>query len=153
MDNPFINREIYGLIIGKQLGRGMSRTVYQYLLDPTLVVKIETKAGSFQNIREWEYWNENKEFAPMRDWLAPCLYISPCGSVLIQKKCYPLDEKKYPKMIPHFFTDTKYQNFGLLDGNVVCFDYGNIPLSKGVIIIKKKTKMVKAKWWRDSDID
>lgn len=153
MDNNHINREIFGLVIGKQLGRGASRTVYSYALDPSLVVKVEERSGSFSNIREWEYWQENKEYAPMRDWLAPCIAISPCGSVLIQKRAYKLDPKKYPKMIPHFFTDTKYENFGMIDGNFVCIDYGSIPMSKGLIIIKKKTKLVKAHWWGDKEID
>ena len=153
MENNFINKEIYGLFIGKTLGRGMSRTVYTHALDPTLVIKIEEKAQSFQNIREWEYWNENKDFKPIAEWLAPCIAISPCGSVLIQKRVNSLDYSKYPKMIPHFLTDNKYQNYGLLNGKFVCFDYGSIPLSMGITIIKKKTKMKKVEWWGDKEID
>lgn len=147
MDNNFINREFFNTLVGKQLGRGMSRTVYAFKLNPDLVVKIEEGKGSFQNIREWEYWNEMKD-SPVARWLAPCLYISPCGSVLIQSRVLPLDRSKYPKKIPHFFTDTKYQNFGLYKGKFVCIDYGSIPFAKGVT-----SKMVKADWWGDNEID
>ena len=153
MENNFINKEIYGTVVGKQIGRGMSRSVFVYALDPTLVIKIEDKSQSFQNVREWEYWQENKDYKPIAQWLAPCVAISPCGSVLIQKRVHTLDQSRYPKTIPQFFSDTKYQNFGLLNGKFVCFDYGNIPLSKGVIINKGKVKMVKAEWWGDKEID
>lgn len=147
MDNPFIHKEFFRTLIGKQIGRGMSRTVYAFKLNPDLVVKVEEDTESFQNVREWEYWNEMKD-SPVAKWLAPCLYISPCGSVLIQSRVLSLDRSKYPKKIPHFFTDTKYNNFGLYKGKFVCMDYGNIPFAKGVT-----SKMVKADWWGDKEVD
>lgn len=153
MENNFINKEIARLLCGRVIGRGMSRTVYVNNLDPTTVIKIEEHTQSFQNVREWEYWDENKEFKPVAEWLAPCVAISPCGTVLVQKRAYPADPKLYPKTIPHFFTDTKYQNFGLINKKLVCFDYGSIPMSRGIIVIKKKTKMQKVGWWGDKEID
>lgn len=147
INNELIQKEFTRMLFGKQIGRGLSRTVYVLLSDPTLVIKTEIKGNSFQNIREWEYWNEMKG-TPVEKWLAPCLFISPCGTVLIQKRCETLDKSKYPSKLPSFFTDTKYQNFGLLNNKFVCFDYGNIPFSKGV-----NSKTVKANWWGDQEID
>lgn len=145
--SPFIHKEFFNTLIGKKLGRGSARAVYAFTANADMVVKVETKGESFQNIREWEYWQEMKD-SPVAKWLAPCLYISPCGSVLIQARVLPLERSKYPKKIPHFFTDTKYQNFGLYKGKFVCMDYGNIPFAKGVT-----SKMVKADWWSDIEID
>lgn len=146
-DNPFIHKEFFRMLIGKQLGRGMSRTVYAFKLNPDLVIKVEEGRESFQNVREWEYWHEMKD-SPVARWLAPCLYISPCGTVLVQGRVHGLDHSKYPKKIPHFFTDTKYNNFGLYKGRFVCMDYGNIPFAKGVT-----SKIVKADWWGDKEIE
>jgi len=147
MDNPFIHKEFFNCLIGKKIARGMSRTVYAFSANSSMVVKIEEGVKSFQNVREWEYWQEIKD-SPAKKWFAPCLYISPCGSVLIQERVLPLERKKYPKKIPHFITDTKYENFGLLDGKFVCCDYGNIPFAKGIT-----SKMVKAEWWSDIEVD
>ena len=152
IDNAFIHKEFFRMMIGKQIGRGMSRAVYAFKNDPTLVIKVEEASESFQNVREWEYWQENKDFKPVAQWLAPCHYISPCGTILVQSRVGSLEKSAYPKIIPHFFTDTKYQNFGTLKGKTVCFDYGNIPLSKGIEIKKGKVKMVKAEWWGDQEI-
>jgi hypothetical protein len=147
MDSPFIHKEFFNTLIGKQLGKGSARTVYAFSANPELVVKVEIGGESFQNVREWEYWKEMKD-SPMAKYLAPCEYISPCGAVLIQGRVLPLDRSKYPKKIPANFTDTKYQNFGLYKNKFVCCDYGNIPFAKGV-----SAKMVKAHWWGDIEID
>lgn len=147
LDNPFVHKEFFNTFIGKQLGRGMSRTVYVFAANSQMVVKIETKSESFQNIREWEYWQEMKD-TPLAKWLAPCIYISPCGTILVQDRVMMIDRSKYPKKIPASFTDTKYQNFGAIKGKFVCFDYGNIPFAKGV-----STKMQTVKWWSDLETD
>lgn len=50
--------------------------------------------------------------------------------------------------MPSFFSDLKYQNFGVLDGHLVAHDYGysNI-LSQGL------TKRMRKAVWRDDDIE
>lgn len=143
---PFINSrtvqlDIYDCILGKEIGRGMSRIVYEHRTDPTLVVKIETQGGSFQNVREAELWFEIAD-TPFKKWFAPIVYVSACGTVILQKKCAPCQKEKYPGKIPIFFTDTKYDNFGILDGKFVCFDYGTIPFT-----MDWKNKLKKANWW------
>jgi hypothetical protein len=147
LDNPFVHKEFFNTLIGKQLGRGVARTTYAFSANAGMVIKVETKGNSYQNVREWEYWNEMKD-TPVAKWLAPCLYISPCGAVLVQERVQMIEHSKYPKKIPAFFTDTKYQNFGMLNGKFVCFDYGNIPFAKGI-----STKMQNVKWWSDLELD
>lgn len=143
---PFINSktiqlDMYDCILGKELGRGMSRIVYQHRTDPTLVVKVETEGGSFQNVKEAEIWFE-VEHTPFKRWFAPVVYVSGCGSVIIQKKCEPIEKKRYPKKLPIFLTDTKYGNYGMLDGKFVCFDYGSIAFT-----MDWKNKLKKVDWW------
>lgn len=112
------------LFVGDVIGSGMSRTVYEFNIDPTKVVKIETARQRFQNVMEWELWNECRECPALAKYLAPCRYISDCGIVLIMDKTQPLRATEIPKSLPAFLTDHKVENFGLLDGKVVCHDYG-----------------------------
>lgn len=145
---PFINSktiqlDIYDCILGKEIGRGMSRIVYQHRTDPTLVVKVEQQAGSFQNIREAELWFEISG-TKFKKWFAPVVYVSACGTVIMQKKCDFLDKKKYPDKIPTFLFDTKYSNYGMLDGKFVCFDYGTIPFTANW-----SEKMKKSNFWEE----
>src|SRR5574343_3505 len=146
MDYPFhdshtIKMDIFDCILGKEIGRGMTRIVYQHRTDPTLVVKVEHEGGAFQNVRESELWFEIAD-TKFKKWFAPVVYVSGCGTVIIQKKCEPLDKKKYPKKIPVFLTDTKYANYGLLNGKFVCFDYGSIAFT-----MDWKDRLKKAQWW------
>ena len=146
MDNNFINKEFFRMLVGKFLGRGQFRNVYVLLSDPTKVVKIEEREQSFSNIKEWEFWQDNKDNPMIAKWLAPCHYISPSGAVLIQSRCYMVEDKKLPKMLPSFLTDTKYQNFGMLNGKVVCFDYATV-------VNNLNTKLRNTKWFGDREID
>lgn len=137
MGSNFKLNEIESLILGDKLGYGMSRVVYESKLNSTVVFKIEESARRFQNIKEWELWNEHKFYKPVADWLAPCVDISACGSILIQKRTsHPI---KWPEKLPTFLTDVKKSNFGLLDGKLVCHDYGNV-------IFNLSLRMKKVDW-------
>lgn len=117
-------KDLWSLVFGKKIGSGMSRVVYEYLPDPSYVIKEEKYVGHFQNVIEWEIW-ENVQYIPhIAKWFAPCLKISPNGMYLIQKKVTPAEANKYPKEIPYFFKDLKMDNYGLLNGKIVCCDYG-----------------------------
>ena len=72
----------------------------------------------------------------------PCIAISDDGIVLVQKKTTEATKKQYPKKIPNFFTDTKYQNFGIYKGHLVCHDYGDLLIEKGLT-----KRMKNAEWW------
>lgn len=119
-----IAREFYDLVVGEQLGVGVSRVVYVYRPDPSLVVKFETSADrEFQNVAEWHAWGR---VADGREsvWLAPCVSISDCGSVLIQRRTSPVALGDLPARLPAWMTDRKRSNFGLYEGRVVAHDYG-----------------------------
>lgn len=141
-----ISMDTFGMFCGKMLGEVTYRTVYEYALDTSLVVKFEHGAASFSNATEWELWQDVKEIKKARKWLAPCVRISGCGILLLQKRTSPLPEdydlqKHYPKGIPDWLSDVKRSNWGLLDGDLVCHDYGNNLCIGKAVEKQKRTKM------------
>ncbi|WP_237133800.1 hypothetical protein [Pseudohongiella sp. O18] len=135
-----ISADMFDFICGPQIGFGISRATYECQLFPDCVVKIEYDGEYHQNILEWQAWRHVMA-TELAKWFAPCLFISPCGKILIQKRTKEL--KRYPEKIPAFFTDTKNNNWGSYKGHPVCHDYGcNLLMEKGM------TKaMRKAHWW------
>lgn len=122
-------RELMYLFVGEKIGDGSARKVYSLRQDDTKVVKIETGSSSFQNIIEWEIWTRFKNNTRVAKWLAPCHWISASGTHLIMSKCDNLRSNEIPKKVPKFLIDHKPDNFGLLDGKVVCRDYGLLGLT------------------------
>lgn len=118
-----ICRDFFGLIAGDELGRGIARRVHVFEPDPSLVLKFETPTHSFQNVQEWQVWDRIKDTKHAR-WFAPCVKISACGTVLLQKRAQPIAARKLPKRVPAFFTDMKSTNWGLIDDRAVSIDYG-----------------------------
>ncbi len=121
-----VSADFFDLMCGERLGGGVARDVYVSRLDPDLVVKIEHTSGTFQNQMEWRVWENLSHDKDARKWLAPCVHISPCGSVLVQRRTAPLRraEMARHKQLPKFLTDVKMSNFGILGGKLVCHDYG-----------------------------
>lgn len=141
-DNAFIHKELFWTIAGERLGYGMSRTAYEAKILPNAVIKTEENSGKFQNIIEWETWNEVKG-SPFEKWFAPCLHISACGSVLIMARTARPNPDQYPELMPAFLTDFKRTNYGMLDGRLVCHDYGtNMLMRTGMT-----KRMKKVEWW------
>lgn len=139
-------RDFIHLFLGDKLGSGSARDVYKHALDPTKVIKVETGARSFQNVQEFETWEEIK-WTKWKKYFAPCHYISPCGIVLIQERTQPVPKEKLPKSLPNFFTDIKQANFGLLNGKVVCQDYA-ITLFMSYGLDKARDRKIKLSDWR-----
>jgi hypothetical protein len=138
--NPAMHREVFHLLCNNQIGKGMSRDVYDSKLLLDSVVKIEDYSGQFQNIIEWETWQRVKD-TDYAKWFAPCEWISPNGSVLIQKKTQ--QAHKYPDKMPVFFCDFKRTNYGMHNGKFVCHDYGtNLLFENGMT-----KRLRKADWW------
>jgi len=137
-----LNRDFFYMIIGKVLGHGEFRVVYEHRHRDDLVLKFETNGESFQNIAEWEFWQDNKGNKRVAAWLAPCEFISPCGIVLAMKKTTKPDKPDFPNVIPEFLVDLKHKNFGMLNGKLVAHDYG-------LYNVTIPTKRKKAKWWGD----
>lgn len=119
-------RELAAFMLGDKLGRGMSRSVFNHPHDPTKVIKVENSASNFQNVKEWELWQEVRYMKGIARWLAPCHYISYSGTFLVMEKTADLSPKQIPKKLPAFLTDHKAENFGTINGRVVCRDYGHI---------------------------
>lgn len=111
-------------LLGDKLGEGTARKVFAMAFNPDLVVKLETRAQSFQNVLEWEVWEDAQNHGKWSRWFAPCQAISPCGLVLIQKRARPLPEGYRPPRLPSFLCDLKPSNFGMIGKQVVAIDYG-----------------------------
>lgn len=137
-----VNRDFFHMITGEVLGAGEFRIVYEHLHRDDLVLKFEPNGNDFQNIAEWEFWNDNKDNKKVAAWLAPCEFISPCGIILAMKKTIKPDKSDFPNMIPEFLVDLKYKNFGMLNGKFVAHDYG-------LYHAKVPTKRKSANWWGD----
>lgn len=114
------------------LGEGASRTVYAVRDEPTLVVKVERTGKTFHNQTEWLLWQEVKDW-PVADWFAPCLKIDSWGTALLQRRTVPFtSEREFREalratrggQLPSIFSDTHFDNFGMLNGVVTCHDYG-----------------------------
>ena len=123
------------ILLGKKLGRGAYRDVYECALNKEYVVKVENDNNGFSNAREWKLW-EHVEYSPFEKFFAPCISISDTGLILIQKKVVQND--KLPETVAHFFTDVKPENFGWIGKNFVCCDYGSIGYQH--VWSEKKTK-------------
>lgn len=145
IQDPEVFRAVTDVLCGKKLGEGCSRTVYECSFDKSLVIKIEDRNYHSQNIIEWEVWDQVEYDKKLKKWFAPCIAISRCGTVLIQKKVKYRDIALYPKKIPAFFGDTHRKNFGFIGDQFVCSDYGFF-ISNGVGLNSKAMKTVK---WRD----
>ena len=124
------------MFVGDKLGDGSAREVFELQLDDTKVVKIEQGNGSFQNVVEWEIWCRYKDNPRVAKWLCPCHYISASGSMLIMSKAANLRDEEIPKRVPKFLLDHKKDNFGMLDGKVVCRDYGLLNLTPDLTLDK-----------------
>lgn len=140
--NAVVARDFFRLFTKEQLGQGSARAVYSCSIRPDLVIKFEDSSGSFQNIIEWETWRR-VQGTKFEEFFAPCEQISPCGTVLLQKRTTPVERDAYPKRLPRFLTDLKRSNYGRLDGRFVCHDYGtNLLMEYGMT-----NKTNKVEWW------
>lgn len=134
------------LIVGERIGIGQSREVNVYLPDTSLVIKMEHEVYKYDNVQEWEMWRAS-EGQTIRKWLAPCITISERGCALIQKRTHPVPEWRLPKKVPRLLTDTKKENWGLIERGgksyVVCHDYAHNRMWKYGI---EDTVMEDANW-------
>ena len=139
-----MTKDLFELVVGDKIGEGIGRQVFEYLPDPELVIKFEDKGGSFQNVIEWNIWQRVQWVKGVHIWFAPCERISPCGTILLQKKTFTGDKKKYPLKLPAYLTDTQYSNYGFMKGNrFVCHDYGsNLMVENGMTSRMRKVKWV-----------
>lgn len=127
------------MMCGAYIGGGAYRQVFRSRFNAEEVIKVEMEGGDFANIHEWEVWQQVQRAPSLAKWFAPCKFISPAGSVMIQAKTSPCSKKDLPKKVPGFITDLKVSNWGWYKDRVVCHDYGNI-------LIGADKKLKKANW-------
>jgi hypothetical protein len=118
------------LLVGEYISGGAFREVFRNRIDAESVIKIEEGSGNFCNIKEWEIWSQ-VQYGAISKFFAPCLHISPNGTVLIQAKTMPIAKRDLPKKVPAFMTDLHARNWGWYKGRAVCHDYGNILFEQG----------------------
>lgn len=135
-----VSRDLLDLVRGKQLGKGISREVYEFGPDTNYVIKFELGQRSFQNVMEWTTWNDYKDAPAVAKWLAPCKMISDCGAILLQRRTELIRRSELPEKVPTWATDTKIGNWGLVDGNPVMHDYG-------LTCAQLPNRLKKAEWW------
>ena len=144
MGSQSIEGDLYRSFLGEPLGEGSARYVYRCKVNPEIVIKIE-RPGSFQNVIEFQTWSDVEFAKPViRDWFAPVYSISPNGRVLIMRRCEPAKRKDFPDLVPAFLNDRKHQNFGMIDGRLVCLNYGS-----GAVTENLNKRQVKARWWNE----
>jgi hypothetical protein len=140
------------MVLGKELGCGVSRRVYVNNLNRDQVIKYEDDPTQrHQNVMEWRIWDIAKDFPALKRWLAPCFHISPDGKYLVQArvKILTLDDK-LPETLPAWMTDLKVQNFGRYKGRIVACDYGTM-LAMWISECRSLKRMRKVEWWSDKD--
>lgn len=136
-----LKTEFMASMLGKEIGAGIARSVFISDLDPTVVIKVENNKCSFQNVIEWETWKRFERDKKVSRWLAPCVWISQSGGILMMKKTEVAT--KYPDRMPRFLGDFKRANYGMYKGRFVCHDYGtNMLQYHGDKIVLRK-----AEWW------
>lgn len=140
LSNKIISTDFANYFLGNYIGCGISRYVFEHPDNKNWVYKIDASEYN-ANVLEFDVWSRVQHVKNVSKWFAPCGKMSRCGRIMLQRRCKPLTD--YPKIIPHFLTDIKPDNFGLLDGRVVCFDYaGNLLMENGMSL-----KMKKANWY------
>lgn len=117
--------DAFNLLCGDKLGNGAHRTVYTCKIRHDLVVKVESDDFRyFANVMEMKFWSDHEHYEKVSRWLAPCTHLSPDGRILLQRRVDPLpSDHQMPPKVPSFLTDLKRENFGILDGQLVCIDY------------------------------
>ena len=129
--NKLIAIDAFNMLCGDKIGSGIHRDVFACKLLPDMVVKVETNTDyrDFPNMREMKFWCDYQYQPRIAQWLAPCTYLSPDARVMLQRRVMPIMDSELPEMLPAFLADVKADNFGRLDGRIVCVDYAIVHLN------------------------
>lgn len=125
MSNNATFRDCFNMLCGRKIGEGIHRTVFVCKIRPDLVVKVENQEmRHFSNVMEEKFWSDQQHYEPVRKWLCPIEFLSPDGRLLLMRRVEPIRATdELPDKLPAFLADLKPENFGWLDGNLVCVDY------------------------------
>ena len=133
--------DAFNMLCGDKLGEGIHRTVFACKLLPDAVVKVEKDYFRyFANVFESKFWSDHSDYEAVAKWLAPVMHMSPDGRILLQRRADPVPASyELPDKMPAFLSDFKRENFGLLEGRLVCLDYA-------MTIPNPSTRLKKAYW-------
>lgn len=134
------------LICGKELGRGVSRTVFEFAPDKTLVVKIEHNQARNQNASEYTFWEAVSYRPELARWFAGVHLASDMNAMILQTRTQPVtlaELKAKCPLVPAFMSDLKVGNWGRIGRRYVCHDYGTALIPERGFT----TRMQRAKWW------
>jgi hypothetical protein len=118
--------------LGKYLGEGFRRIVYEHKDRPDLVIKFLKKLDDDHKKLEFENWKNLKD-TERGKWLVPCEYLSEDGRFLFQKKVKVLEIEEAPKEVPEWikilgdweFGGNKSKHWGIYQDRIVLIDYGD----------------------------
>lgn len=131
LQDRILSLEFLDFFLGKYLGSGISRHVYEFALDPKWVIKLEHDNLNANSL-EFHVW-QRVQYTNIAKWFAPVKMMSRCGRVLMMKRAQPVPVKDIPLKVPHFFTDICYDNFGMIGNQIVSIDYAsNLLMEKGM---------------------
>lgn len=134
LDEPLkLRDQAINLFVGRCLGQGAYRRVYELKHAPDLVIKLEY-SHDFQNTQEWLAWQE-LEHTPWGQWVAPCVSIDEFSGALIQKRAPDLTDEQWNALgkYPSIFADAGRRNWGWYEDRPVLRDYGlNHIMSRGL---------------------
>jgi len=116
-----------GKKLGKKIGEGKGRKVYEYKKNSRYVVKVHKAGVVGCNWREWYIWNYYPEY---KKWLAPCKAISKCGNMLLQVR--GKKARKRPANYPSVFHDLAKSNWVVIKDRIVMCDYANLHMFRKV---------------------
>lgn len=122
--DPLFQLELYSSLVGERISNGSFRDVYECPLNNNWVTKVQIDPQGTSNMIEYFMWQDIQTHAPksVQKWFCPLIFLSPCGRLLIAQKCDTQNIKK-PTKVPHFLSDCRMENFGMLDGRLVVIDY------------------------------
>lgn len=141
LDNKIVSLEFASYFLGEFLGNGVSRYVFALRQNPKWVIKIDCSDMN-ANVLEHSIWQAIQHI-PVSKWFAPVKDISRCGRIMMQRRVQTdISSQKYPNKIPSFFTDTKFENWGIMDKRFVCCDYAGVTLN-----MLGDKKLVTPEWW------
>ena len=116
-------------ILGKKIGEGAHRVVYEYLPDPMYVAKV-LKSGD-GNTREIEHF-QMLEAVRLGHLAAPCMRHLKEPDIILMERAEPCGfEEGSWVAVPLFFPDFKPDNYGMLRGNLVAVDYERMEAPTG----------------------
>lgn len=102
--------------VGDIIGQGRTRTVYALLDKPEWCLKVGNEEALHSEFR-----NQGViEKAGLGRWIAPCEWRD---GHFMMRRTSPASRDNYPASLPAIFVDLKYENWGMLDGRLICHDY------------------------------